>query len=143
MNQLLVSIMTVGGKNKHHDLIIVDGVNQTVLFGNVATPLPSTVARERFWMTSANFGVIHQFIQQLPKFLKGLWLFSFQTLHVLQSPVCIIEFVHQVRGCLKIGANLLLIQSCVHAPAELAPEIRPHEQRTPHESFLWGLFFSP
>lgn len=130
MNQLLVSIMTVGGKNKHHDLRIVDGVNQTVLFGDVATPLPSTVARERFWMTCANFRVIHKFIQQLPEFLKSLWIFSFQTLHILQSPVCIIEFVHKVRGCLKIGANLLLTQSCVHVPAELAPEIRPREQRT-------------
>ena len=58
MKQLLVIIMAVGRYHEHHNLGVVNLVNQPMLVANLASPLACSVSGELLWLASTCTGML-------------------------------------------------------------------------------------
>ena len=101
----LVIIMAVGSQHEHQYCIVEDAVNQPVLLGD--SPAPSTLGLsfQGLGVTSASFGMFHQFNKHLCHFLESLWLIVLQLLHVQLCLVSVIKSIHDNQRLLRKWFN--------------------------------------
>lgn len=82
---LFVTIMPVGGENKHNDFSILNFVDQSVPLADSTTPLARTVTSKWLGFTCSRSWMLIKFSNEGDGFLISLWLISEQASQVFFS----------------------------------------------------------
>ena len=89
----LVIIMTIGGKYEHHDFSVVNLIHKTMLLGDPAAPLSSSVTRKWFGLSCTCTRMFLQLSFQLQELLKSFRFFVLQFLGILDSLLLVPDFI--------------------------------------------------
>ncbi len=82
---LFVTIMPVGGENKHNDFSILNFVDQSVPLADSTAPLARTVTSKWLGFTCSRSWMLIKFTNEGDGFLISLWLISKQAFQVFFS----------------------------------------------------------
>ena len=88
-----VVVMTIGGEDKHNDLIVIDTIDHPVLLGDFATPAPLGFSLQGFGVSGSHKWMFFQFFDKTQGFLISFRFALGQFRQSLEGQVSKADFI--------------------------------------------------